>query len=106
MVKMRVCQQNRLQRQPLLLQRGQQPFGVRGGVNNDSTAAFFRAHQIAVGGQRPQRKRLNVHSFSLFQIVRVDDQRHRPVVFRHDLHIGSEFAVLRRQKSNSTFINF
>ena len=81
MIKMRVCQQNCLQRQSLLFQRGQQPLGVRSGVNNDSTAAFFRAHQIAVGGQRPQRKRLNIHSVSLFEIVRIDDQGHRPVVF-------------------------
>ena len=81
MVKVRMGQQNRLQRQSLLLQRGQQPFGVRGGVDDHGAAAFVRPDKIAIGGQRPQRKRLNVHSFSLFEIVRIDDQGHRPVVF-------------------------
>ena len=47
MVKVRMGQQNRLQRQSLLLQRGQQPFGVRGGVDDDGAAAFVRPDKIA-----------------------------------------------------------
>ena len=93
---MRVRQENGLERQSLLLQGGES-FGVCRGVDDDGAGAAVLPDEIAVGGQRAQRERLNVHSVSLFEIVRVDDQGDQPVVFRRDLHIRAEFAVLRRE---------
>ena len=68
MVKMSVGQQNGLQSQALILQKGQHPPGFVTGIDDQTPVSF--AENITVGPKHPKGDRRNLHSISFkFQSI-------------------------------------